>query len=121
MGNVPVMLGDHLSCLRTRGNQYAISRGIAVGQGHDIDDAVLAATSDIINNQNILYQTLRISFSCKNLPNLDTFTRSDGMAVLYRKESNNRWSFIGMTEIVPDSLNPEWVNCFDIPYKFEET
>jgi hypothetical protein len=55
------------------------------------------------------------------LPNLDTFTRSDGMAVLYRKESNNRWSFIGMTEIVPDSLNPEWVNSFDLPYKFEET
>jgi hypothetical protein len=43
------------------------------------------------------------------------------MAVLYRRESNNRWSFIGMTEIVPDSLNPEWVNCFDLPYKFEET
>ena len=30
------------------------------------------------------------------------------------------WQQLGMTEVIMDNLSPEWVKCFDVPYKFEE-
>ena len=119
MGNaVTTAIGDNLTCFRDHENQEAISRGFAAGLGKDLDDAVLAATSNAIN-QNNLVQTLRLTFGCKKLPNMDTFTRTDGMAVLYEKRGN-MWSQLGMTEVIMDNLDPDWVKCFDVPYKFEE-
>jgi hypothetical protein len=53
------------------------------------------------------------------LPNLDTFTRTDGVLFLYEKKGRS-WNLIGHTEIIMDSLNPEWVKSFDLNYKFEE-
>ena len=50
---------------------------------------------------------------------MDTFTRTDGMAVLYEKRGT-MWALLGMTEVIMDNLDPEWVKCFDVPYKFEE-
>ena len=41
------------------------------------------------------------------------------MAVLYEKRGN-MWQMIGKTEVIMDNLDPEWVKCFDVPYKFEE-
>ena len=119
MGNqLTTALGDNLTCFRDHENKEAIGRGAAMGSGRDIDDAVLAATSNLIHQAN-LQQTIRLTFGCKRLPNLDTFTRTDGMAVLYEKKGT-MWQMIGMTEVVMDSLEPEWVKCFDVPYKFEE-
>jgi len=57
-----------------------------MGLGRDLDDAVLAATNhNIAQNQGLL-NFVALSFSCTNLPNLDTFTRTDGMCVLLKKE-----------------------------------
>jgi predicted house-cleaning NTP pyrophosphatase (Maf/HAM1 superfamily) len=50
---------------------------------------------------------------------MDTFTRTDGMAVLYEKKGN-MWQKLGMTEVIMDNLSPEWVQDFMVPYKFEE-
>ena len=118
MGNVATAMGDQLTCFRAHENQQAFSRGIAGGMGRDLDDAVLAATNNAIHGQG-LSQTLRLTFACRDLPNLDTFTRTDGMAVLHEKKGSI-WSMVGMTEVIMDNLNPEWVKCFDVPYKFEE-
>jgi len=50
MGNqLTTAIGDNLTCFRDHENQEAIGRGAANGQGKDLDDAVLAATSNIIN------------------------------------------------------------------------
>jgi len=87
--------------------------------GKDLDDAVLAATSNMLDAQAGLSQTLRLSFSCKDLPNLDTFTRTDGMAILYEKRGRG-WNMVGNTEVIMDNLSPEWVKFFEVPYKFEE-
>jgi len=57
--------------------------------------------------------TIRLSFACKELPNLDTFTRTDGMCVLF-KQTGNQWMKIGMTEVIMDNLNPEWVKQIDV-------
>ena len=89
MGNgFTTALGDALSCLRTHEAQQPVARGVAAGGGADIDDAVLAATSHQIGLEMLLSQTLRLSFNCMKLPNLDTFSRTDGMAVLYEKRQN---------------------------------
>lgn len=119
MGNtVTTAIGDTLTCFREHENQEAVGRGVATGSGKDLDDAVLAATSNEIN-AHVLQQTLKLSFACKNLPNMDTFTRTDGMVVLFEKRGN-MWQMLGMTEVIMDNLNPEWVKDFQVPYKFEE-
>lgn len=56
---------------------------------------------------------------CKNLPNLDMFSRTDAMAILQEKKGT-MWREIGTTEVIMDNLNPEWVASFDVQYKFEE-
>ena len=63
---------------------------------------------------------MTLSFACNDLPNLDTFTRSDGMVVIY-KRVEGRWQKIGNTEVIHDSLNPVWVKSFDLQYHFEQS
>ena len=66
-----------------------------------------------------MVQTISLSFACENLPNLDTFTRTDGMVVFY-KQVGNQWQKLGMTEVIMDNLNPQWVKSFDVQYHFEK-
>lgn len=88
--------------------------------GRDLDDAVLAATNKNIESQNGgLVNVVSLSFSCENLPNMDTFTRTDGMAVLSQKQGN-LWIRLGKTEVIMDNLNPKWVKSFDVQYHFEK-
>jgi len=92
MGNrIATAVGDTLTCFRDYENKDATSRGLASGLGQDLDDAVLAATNNMIDGQAGLSQMLRLTFGCKDLPNLDTFTRTDGMLILYEKKGN-MWS-----------------------------
>jgi hypothetical protein len=49
MGNVATSIGDTMTCFRDHENQEAVSRGVALGSGKDLDDAVLAATSNMID------------------------------------------------------------------------
>jgi RES domain-containing protein len=56
MGNtIATAAGDTLTCFRSHENQDAVSRGAAIGSGRDIDDAVLAATDNVIDAQNNLH------------------------------------------------------------------
>ena len=55
MGNtVATAIGDSLTCFRSHENQEAVNRGVALGGGRDLDDAVLAATSNMIDGANHL-------------------------------------------------------------------
>ena len=120
MGNALTSLGDSCTCLRTHQNKGAVqagSNGIRVGR--DLDEAVLAAVNQSINTAaSGLVQTINLSFSCENLPNLDTFTRTDGILVFYRRVGN-QWQKLGMTEVIMDNLAPAWVTNFDVQYNFE--
>ena len=112
-------IGDSLSCMRTHQNQGAVQGGSGAGIGRDLDDAVLAAVNQSINTAaSGLVQTMSLSFSCENLPNLDTFTRTDGMLVFYKK-TGNQWQRLGVTEVIMDNLSPAWVKSFDVEYHFE--
>jgi hypothetical protein len=56
-----------------------------MGLGRDLEDAVLAATNKNIADEGGLVNLVTLSFSGIKFPNLDTFTRTDGMCVLYQK------------------------------------
>jgi hypothetical protein len=84
MGNAGTTLGDTMTCFRAHQNQQAVQA--TMSGGRDLDDAVLAAVNKSIEaGQSGLVNTVRLSVACENLPNLDTFTRTDGMAVLFKK------------------------------------
>jgi len=114
-------IGDTFTCFRKHENAGAVSSGASkMGMGRDLDDAVLAATNRVMNQgQAGLVNIVSLSFQCNNLPNLDTFTRTDGMVVLFKKEGNV-WREVGKTEVVMDNLDPKWVKNFEVPYHFEK-
>jgi hypothetical protein len=112
MGQAGTTLGDQMSCFRTHQNARAIQGTLTTGR--DLDDTVLAAVNQNIEAaQSGLINTIRLSFACKELPNLDTFTRTDGMCVLF-KQNGNQWLKVGQTEVIMDNLNPQWVTQIDV-------
>ena len=89
-----------------------------MGRGGDVDAAVLAATS--FAGGGGLSNKLSLGFKCEELPNLDTFSKSDPFIVMY-KQVGNRWSMIGKTEVIHDNLNPEFVKKILVDFHFEQT
>lgn len=65
---------------------------------------------------------VEISVSCRNLRDRDTFSKSDPICVLFTldKQSNNYHEH-GRTEMIKDSLNPDFVQKFQMNYFFEES
>lgn len=62
---------------------------------------------------------VEIHVSCKNLLDLDVFSKSDPMVVMYTM-NNAIWKEHGKTEIIYDNLNPVFTKPFKIEYNFEE-
>ena len=60
-----------------------------------------------------------MSFGCKDLPNLDTFSLSDPFVILY-KRTGSVWEKIGQTAVIHDNLNPQWVTKISAVYHFEQ-
>ena len=50
---------------------------------------------------------------------MDTFSKSDPFAILFRKVGNV-WNRIGQTEVIHDNLNPEWVTKVTVDFHFEQ-
>ena len=68
-----------------------------------------------------LKQKLILNIKCRNLPNLDKESNTDPFVVLYSLTPDGQIDAeIGRTEVVKDSLNPEFVQHFTIDYFFEE-
>jgi hypothetical protein len=81
-----------------------------------------AAAAAMMMGGNHLSSRVELFISCKNIRNLDRHSKSDCFCVL--EEMNNgtkQWSEIGRSEIVQNSLNPEFVTRFKYIYKFEES
>lgn len=79
-----------------------------------------------------LSMQLELHLSCANLKNMDTFSLTDSVAVIYLKDKkyvryermgdrDGDFKKVGQTELVTDSLNPVYVNSILIDYQFEET
>ncbi|XP_011531691.1 copine-9 isoform X3 [Homo sapiens] len=57
----------------------------------------------------------------RNLLDLDTFSKSDPMVVLYtQSRASQEWREFGRTEVIDNTLNPDFVRKFVLDYFFEE-
>ncbi|CAJ1081774.1 copine-3-like isoform X2 [Xyrichtys novacula] len=60
-----------------------------------------------------------LSICCENLPDMDTFSKSDPLCVLLMNSSGQHWTEIGRTEKIDNCLNPKFSKTFVIDYYFE--
>ncbi|XP_068417418.1 copine-8 isoform X3 [Eschrichtius robustus] len=64
---------------------------------------------------------VEVSVSCRNLLDRDTFSKSDPICVLYvQGVGNKEWREFGRTEVIDNTLNPDFVRKFILDYFFEE-
>ncbi|XP_077565868.1 copine-8 isoform X1 [Stigmatopora nigra] len=64
---------------------------------------------------------VEITVSCRNLLDRDTFSKSDPICVLYTQGMGNKeWREFGRTEVIDNTLNPDFVRKFILNYFFEE-
>ena len=66
---------------------------------------------------------VELSISGRNLLDLDTFSKSDPMCVVYSKDSEqggDTWIEIGRTECIDNNLNPELATKINVEFTFEQ-
>lgn len=72
-------------------------------------------------NATIPATKVEITVSCRNLLDMDTFSKSDPICVLYTQGIGNKeWREFGRTEVIDNTLNPDFVRKFLLDYFFEE-
>lgn len=72
-------------------------------------------------NTSIPATKVEITVSCRNLLDRDTFSKSDPICVLYTQGMGNKeWREFGRTEVIDNTLNPDFVRKFILDYFFEE-
>ncbi|KAL6845034.1 hypothetical protein ACP4OV_025207 [Aristida adscensionis] len=65
-----------------------------------------------------LYSPLELSFSASKLRNMDAFSKSDPMLVVYTKK-DGKLEEIGRTEVILNTLEPSWITKVTMSYQFE--
>ncbi|XP_051547540.1 copine-8-like [Myxocyprinus asiaticus] len=72
-------------------------------------------------NATIPATKVEITVSCRKLLDMDTFSKSDPICVLYTQGIGNKeWREFGRTEVIDNTLNPDFVRKFILDYFFEE-
>ncbi|XP_054911376.1 copine-8 isoform X3 [Poeciliopsis prolifica] len=72
-------------------------------------------------NPSIPATKVEIAVSCRDLLDMDTFSKSDPICVLYTQGMGNKeWREFGRTEVIDNTLNPDFVKKFILDYFFEE-
>ncbi|MBN3304656.1 CPNE5 protein, partial [Amia calva] len=70
---------------------------------------------------NIPATKVEITVSCRNLLDKDTFSKSDPLCVLYIQGiETKQWREFGRTEVIDNTLNPDFVRKYILDYFFEE-
>lgn len=109
------MGGIFQSCTsETKNNAGAVGGSSIMKAGQDIDDAALQAIKGNIGDANAaqLKQCLSLTFSLRDLPNMDTFSKTDAFIVLYQLKKQGNQTLraqVGRTECIYDNLNPDFV------------
>ena len=64
---------------------------------------------------------VNIWISCKHLPNLEVFSKTDPFVNVYiKEEKRTTWVLIGQTEEIPDELDPNFKTMIGVNYYFEK-
>ena len=70
--------------------------------------------------QDHLKETLELYFSCKNLADKDTFSKSDPSIKLSVQNLGAPYpTIVGVTETIQNNLNPEFKKALLVEYLFE--
>ena len=66
--------------------------------------------------------TVEISVRCEKLSDQDVLSKSDPLCVMFQQMKNKpgTWIETGRTEMIQDSLDPEWATKFIVDFSFEE-
>ncbi|XP_078158533.1 protein BONZAI 3-like isoform X3 [Carex rostrata] len=99
-----------------KGGMVAVG-GSANPQQNELNDAV----TGFFQAQGLqgLYMPLQLSLSASKLQDMDVFSKSDPMAVLYVKKQDGKLEEVGRTEVIQNSLNPAWITKICINFQFE--
>ena len=79
------------------------------------------AAAAMMMGGNNLSSRVELFISCKGLKNLDNGSLSDCFCILEEMNKQKQWNEVGRSEIIQNSLNPEFVTRFKYTYHFEET
>ncbi|XP_040058731.1 copine-9 isoform X1 [Gasterosteus aculeatus] len=72
-------------------------------------------------NSTVPATKIEITVSCRNLLDMDTFSKSDPVVVLYVQGLGTKeWREFGRTEVIDNTLNPDFVRKFVLDFFFEE-
>ncbi|XP_061584710.1 copine-9-like isoform X1 [Cololabis saira] len=72
-------------------------------------------------NSTVPATKIEITVSCRNLLDMDTFSKSDPVVVLYIQGLGTKeWREFGRTEVIDNTLNPDFVRKFVLDFFFEE-
>ncbi|XP_066520712.1 copine-9-like [Hoplias malabaricus] len=64
---------------------------------------------------------IEVTVSCRGLLDMDTFSKSDPVVVLYIQGIGSKeWREFGRTEVIDNTLNPDFVRKFVLDFFFEE-
>ena len=65
---------------------------------------------------------VKLYISGRNLKNMDMFSKSDPICIVFEKaQDREEWFEIGRTEFIKDTLDPNFEKAIDIDYFFEKT
>ena len=79
-----------------------------------------AAAAAMMGGNN-LSSRVELFVSCQGIKNLDNHSKSDCFCIVEEMDHRKQWVEVGRSEIIQNSLNPEWVTRFKYTYKFEES
>ncbi|KAD5507740.1 hypothetical protein R6Q59_031479 [Mikania micrantha] len=68
---------------------------------------------------NGLFYQIELSLSASNLRDRDVLSKSDPIAVVYIKGKDGSFQELGRTEVILNSLNPQWITKVKVTYCFE--
>ena len=64
---------------------------------------------------------VKLYVSGRNLKNMDMFSKSDPLCVVFEKaQDRDEWFEIGRTEFIKDTLNPNFEKAIDVDFFFEK-
>ncbi|XP_070300698.1 copine-9-like isoform X1 [Salvelinus sp. IW2-2015] len=83
---------------------------------------MMASIGDFDPLNNIVPATkIEVTVSCRDLLHVDTFSKSDPVVVLYVQGIGTKeWREFGRTEVIDNTLNPNFVRKFFLDFFFEE-
>ena len=64
-------------------------------------------------------QKVNLFVSGRKLKNLDTFSKSDPICILF-EQRDGKWNMVGKTECIQNTLNPDFETSFTVDYYFEK-